>query len=341
MLEYKFNKEVKIGLRKIKNLNKPFIISEIGNNHNQNFAYLKKMVDYSVQNKCEAVKFQLYKAEDLVNSEDKNYKIFKANELNHNWVKKIKDYCLKKKILPFFSLFNHNDVKFLEKYNFFAYKIASSELLNFDLLEAVAKTKKVIFISAGMSDEVDIIQALNFLNEKGAKNVVLLLCYSLYPQSLEKCNLNILDKWRKIFSDMPIGLSDHTKSVYTPSFAVSKGASVIEKHFTLNNNLKGPDHKTSLNPKDFSKMTKLIDLSFTANGSHVKKLDPLEKKFGRRNGIYFKNNISKGSYLTIDKIKIAQPRMGLSPSSIEMVLNRKLNKSAKKNKPINLSYFKN
>ena len=341
MLIYKFNKEVKIGLRKIKNLNKPFIISEIGNNHNQNFVYLKKMIDYSIQNKCEAVKFQLYKAEDLVNKEDKNYKIFKANELNRNWVIQIKKYCSKKKILPFFSLFNHRDVKFLEKYNFFAYKIASSELLNFSLLEEVAKTNKIIFISAGMSDEVDIIQALNFLNKKGAKNIILLLCYSLYPQKIEKCNLNILDRWRKIFSDIPIGFSDHTRSVYTPAFAVSKGASVIEKHFTLNNNFRGPDHKTSLNQKDFLKMTKLINLSFTANGNYLKELDPLERKFGRRNGLYFKNNVSKGSHLTMDNIKIAQPRLGLSPSSIEMVLNRKLNKSAKKNKPINLNYFKN
>ena len=86
MLEYKFNKEIKIGLRKIKNLNKPFVISEIGNNHNQNFAYLKKMVDYSVKNKCEAVKFQLYKAEDLVSKNDRNYNIFKANELRFDSV---------------------------------------------------------------------------------------------------------------------------------------------------------------------------------------------------------------------------------------------------------------
>ena len=339
MLEYKFKKEVAIKSRLIKNFNRPFIISEIGNNHNQKFSYLKKMIDHSIKNRCEAVKFQLYKAEDLVSRDDKNYKIFKSNELNIKWVKKIKDYCTKKKILPFFSIFNHKDVKFLEKYNFFAYKIASSELLNFKLLEEVFKTKKIIFISTGMADDLDIIQALNFLNKKGARKVVLLLCYSLYPQNLEQCNLNLIDKWRKLFNDMPIGLSDHTKSIYTPAFAVSKGACVIEKHFTLNNSLKGPDHKTSLNPKNFSKMTELINLSFIANGSSIKKLDPLEKKFGRRNGLYFKNKISKGSYLTIDEIEIRRPRLGLAPSAIEKVVNRMLIKSAKKNEPINLSYF--
>jgi len=339
MYKFNFNKKFFISGKKIKNFSKPFIIAEIGNNHNQKFDNVKKLIDLAVKFKCDAVKFQLYKADDLVSKNDKNYKLFKSNELKLSWIKKINNYTRKNKILYFFSIFEKRYIKILEKINVPAYKIASSELLNFELLNAIAKTGKPIFISTGMSDPMDIYQSLNFLDRCGAKKIVLMQCSTSYPLKLEEVNLRIIDQYKKFFNNIPVGFSDHTTSIFTPSFAVAKGVSAIEKHFTLSNKMPGVDHSTSLNPENFKKMVDIISLAYKSNGYKTKYLLQDEKKFGRRYGLYFNKNLTKGNILKFKDITYLRPRLGESINSLELVINRKLKKPVKKNTPIKLDYF--
>jgi len=324
------NSKFLINKKIIKNFHRPYIIAEIGSNFDQSFVKAKKYVDIAKKIGADCVKFQLFKASDLMFKQNKSFKIFERNELSLVMLKKIFNYTKKKKIDLICSCFNPKYIDYLEKLNLPAHKVASSELLNIDLLKKVANTKKPIILSSGMANEKDVILAIKLLKRFGAKKIALLQCTSNYPTKLVDINLNVIDTYSKIFNNMPIGLSDHTTSVITPALSISKGACIIEKHLTLNNKGNGPDHFYALNPKKFKEMINLINYSFLCNGIKQKKMHFLEKKNGRKKSLFYNKNLAKNKKIRITDLTTKNDNRGISPRFIENILYKKLRKKVYK-----------
>ncbi len=329
-----FENQFILGKRKIKNYGLPYVIAEIGSNYDQNLKKAIRYVELSKKLGADCVKFQLFKASNFFEENNKNFNLFKKNELPINWLKKISNHCKKKKIDFMCSPFSADLVIHLRKINVTAYKIASSELLNFDLLHEVAKQKKPIFLSTGMASFNDVILSLNYLRKKRVKKLALLQCTSNYPTEIHDLNLNVIDTYKRSFENIPVGLSDHSNSVLAPALAVSKGACVIEKHLTLNKSNLGPDHSYAMDPQSFKIMMKNINVAFVCNGSANKKKHLLEEKFGRKKGIYYKKNLKKGRKISFSLVKVKNFKVGIKANDINKIINKKITKDVKINQPI-------
>ena len=336
---YKFNNQFYLGKHLIKNHNKPYIIAEVGSNFNQSLKLAFKYVDLCKKLGANCIKFQLFKASDLLNKDHNSFNIFLKNELPIPWLKKISDYSKKKKIDFMCSPFSISAVDQLKKINISSFKVASSELLNFNLLQAISKTKKPIILSTGMATLEDVKLSLRYLNKLKVKKIILLQCTSNYPTKSVDLHLNVIETYKSIFNNMPVGFSDHSVSFNSPALAVSKGACVIEKHITLNNKNSGPDHFYALNPKKFSLMIKAINEAHLSNGSFDKTMHFLEKKYGRKKSLYFIKNIHKGKKVKFESFLIKNSNKGISPKNIDLILNKSLKKNVKINQLVKKEDF--
>ena len=333
-------------------MKKTLIIAEAGVNHN---GYLKKcfqLIDIAKKVGADIVKFQTFKAKNLAtkNSPKANYqKKFKKNETQFQMLEKlelseqnhlkIKNYCVKKKIEFLSSGFDIQDLIFLKKLNLKRFKIPSGEITNYMYLKKIATFKKEVILSTGMSTLSEIKNAMNILIKNGLKHnkIKLLHCSSDYPAKESLINLRAIDTMKKKFK-VDIGYSDHTKSTVVPALAVMRGAKIIEKHLTLNNNSIGPDHKSSLNPVDFSKMVDNIRLAELSLGDGLKRPNKDEKKNIKivRKSIVAKKNIMKGQLFTLNNITFKRPGFGLSPMRIKKVLGRKAKRNFKQDQFIKI-----
>jgi sialic acid synthase SpsE len=251
-------KNVKIS-NKVIGAGKPcFIIAEAGINHNGKFRIAKKMVDAAKKAGSDAVKFQIFRAERLVTATAKKasyqeestgkgsqYEMLKKLELTEDEFKNLAAHARKKNIIFLASAFDDESVDFLDGLKVPAFKVPSGEITNFPLLEHIARKRKPIILSTGMSTLKEVAEALSVLGVGGAREIVLLHSVSDYPARLEDVNLRAIDTLKREFN-LPVGFSDHTLGITVPIAAVSLGAAMIEKHFTLDKKLAGPDHKASL-----------------------------------------------------------------------------------------------
>lgn len=338
---FNFKKKFSIAGKKIYNFGEPYIIAEIGSNYDQSLSKIIKYINLSKKLGAHCVKFQLFKASDLLEKNNKNFKIFQQNELPVKWLKKISKFCKKKNIDFLCSPFSIQAVKSLKEIHICAYKIASSEILNFDLLNEIAKQKKPIILSSGMANLEDVILSLNYLKKKKCRKIALLQCTSNYPTDIIDLNLNVINTYKKLFNDIPVGLSDHSSSTISPALAVAKGSCIIEKHLTLNNKNTGPDHSYAMNPKEFRIMIENIKIAQKCNGSFNKKMHLLEKKYGRKKGIYYLKNFKKQHLVTFKDICVKNFKQGIQAKKIELIINRKLLKNVKKNEPVKKGDFFN
>ena len=249
--------------------NKTYIIAEVGINHNGSIVKAKKMIEIAKKSGADAVKFQLTdinlllsKNSPLANYQKKTsntkdqYQLIKKNLLTFDDMSKIKSYCSKKSIDFICSPFDIRSLKFLIKLNVNAIKIPSGEFSNLMLLNELKNYNKKIIISTGMSSSEEIKLIYNYLIKNlmiKKHNLILMHCNSVYPTPLSDVNLNFIKSLIKIYK-CKIGYSDHTTSIIAPSLAVALGATYIEKHFTLNKRLNGPDHFMSLNPSELASM---------------------------------------------------------------------------------------
>lgn len=248
------NKKIKIG----DNL-PTFIIAEIGSNHNQSLKLAYKSIDAAAKAGADAVKFQYldYDKMYLHNPKNKSFKaFFKKIELKKNWIKKLLNYSIKKKIVFFYSSCFKDGIDLAKKLKIKLNKIASPQFCSFpQLMDYSLNSNLITIASTGYSSFKEINDTLK--NIKNKKNLILLHCVSHYPTKVSDINLNDILVLKKKYNCI-IGFSDHTMSTLLPSLAVSKGARVIEKHLTLNRKLKGPDHGFALEPKEFKDMVKNI-----------------------------------------------------------------------------------
>ena len=317
---------------------KPFIIAEIGSNFNQNKSLALQMIDQASKCGADAVKFQLFKAENLYSKSNPLYKIFKKIELNSLWLKDLSSYAKSKKIIFLASAFDIESVDNLEKINIAAYKIASSEITNNELLRYIAAKNKPIIISTGMADNIDIQYAIDICEYSNNSNIALLQCSALYPCSLKDANLNVISQLKNRFNKI-VGFSDHTLDYLAASVAVGIGATIFEKHFTLNKKSEGPDHFYALEPKELKEYIKIIKSAYIAKGSHNKSfLDP-ERMVGRREGLYASQNLKKNDILKNNDFYLARPAIGIDSKFSNSVINSKVKTNIKKNQPIKWKFI--
>jgi N-acetylneuraminate synthase/N,N'-diacetyllegionaminate synthase len=341
---------IRLGNRSVGEEEPCFIIAEIGINHNGDMDIAKKMIDEAIGCGVDAVKFQVFKAEEFVSDLSSNYTyksegkvitepmldMFKRHEFEADEWRGIFEYCKKKKIEFFVTPQNSSDLDFvLSIIDIPAIKVGSDDLTNLELLEYYAKKNKPIIISAGMAYLSEIEDAVNTIQATGNKDLIILHCISSYPADAEEVNLKKILTIKQAF-DVIVGFSDHTVG-YTASIgAVVLGAKVIEKHFTLDKNLPGPDHWFSANPDEMRELVQEIRFIEKALGNSIIKPTPKEmemRKMARRSIIASKE-IKKGDTITRDMISFKRPGTGLPPKFKDYLIGKMAKIEIKKNEQI-------
>lgn len=326
-----------------KKINNCLIIAEAGVNHNGSIEIAKKLVDAAKNTGADAVKFQTFKTENLVTKdakkakyqitnpgEDSQYDMIKKLELSDREFKELVIYAKEKGIIFLSSPFDKESVDLLDKIGIPAFKIASGEITNFPLLKYIAKKQKPVILSTGMSTLGEIEEALNLI-EKYNDNIILMHCLTSYPAKKEDANLNVIKTLEYAFK-RPVGFSDHTQGIEMSVAAVALGSCVIEKHFTIDKNLPGPDHKASLEPQELSEMVKAIRNVEKGLGNGIKKptTEEIEIKKLVRKSIVAKEDIPKGSILTEEMLDVKRPGTGIEPKYLNELIGRELIDDIKK-----------
>jgi N,N'-diacetyllegionaminate synthase len=312
-----------------------FIIAEAGVNHNGNINLAKRLVDVAMQAGADAVKFQTFKAEDVVTgtaekaeyqkkttgAEESQFVMIKRLELKEQDFKELFDYANRKGIIFLSSPFDKRSVDLLDKLGVPAFKIASGEITNLPLIKYIAQKGKPIILSTGMSTMAEIKEALQVISNEGTRDIVLLHCITSYPAEVERSNLKAMRTLRRAFK-LPVGLSDHTIGITVPIAAVALGAAALEKHFTLDKNLPGPDHKASLTPEELNQMIMVVRQVEKAMGNGIKSPTEEEeeiKKVARRS-IVAKIDIPKGAFITEEMLDIKRPGTGVEPKYMNKII---------------------
>lgn len=331
---------------KIKNIkissSKPFIVAEISGNHNGSLALLKKTILAAKRCGVDAVKLQSYQPEDLtlnikrnifkirdVKNKWKNkflYDIYNKAQTPLKWHKNIFDFCKKKKILCFSSPFSEKAVSYLEKLNCPAYKVASLEITNFQLLKRLSKTKKPIIISTGASTIKEISSALSFFKNK--KNVAILKCTVDYPCENKNANINSIKTLKKKFKNIEVGFSDHTQDPVAAIVAINNGASIIEKHFIINKKINSVDNFFSTDEENMKKFVYLCKETPKVLG--LSKVEPTKneiKSLKYRRSIFVTSNILKGQRFSNQNIQLLRPANGTPLKIFDKIFGKKAKKN--------------
>ncbi len=342
---------------KIKNHNlskNPFIVAEIGNNHQGSIKLAMELIKAAKDSGATAVKFQkrfnkeLYTKNfydspyDHVNSYASTYgKHRDFLEFTLNQYKKLMNYAKKIGIIFFATPFDFSSVDFLEKLKVPCYKIASGDLTNIPLQEYIAKKQKPIFLSTGGGTFKDIERAYKNIT-KYNKKLVILHCTASYPAEISDMNLNIITVLKKKYPNNIIGLSDHENGIDAASVAFMLGARVFEKHFTLNRSWKGTDQSFSLEPVGLTKLCRNINRIPKMLGSFDKKFLKSERNpiIKMRKMLVSKNNLNVGHVISLNDIGFKSPGKGLEPHEYLKIINKKLKKKIFKDEKFTLKHFK-
>ncbi|MFH2034127.1 MAG: N-acetylneuraminate synthase [Candidatus Margulisiibacteriota bacterium] len=322
----------------MKKQKKVFIIAEIGVNHNGSLKLAKKLVDRAAACGVDAVKFQTFKADEITSKHaqkaeyqkkdgprgETQYEMLKKLELQDSDFKVLSVYAKKKGLIFLSSPFGIRSVDLLETLNMPIYKIASGEITNFPLLRYIGSKKKPVILSTGMADLKEIKQAIDQIKKAGSKDITLLHCITSYPARDEVLNLKAIQTLKKKFA-LPVGFSDHSQGTVAAAAAVALGAGVIEKHFTLDNFMPGPDHRASLDPQAMTKMVKNIRTIEKALGDG-KKIPSSEEKVIKklaRKSLVASKNIARGEKISLAMVTSKRPQGGISPVYYKKVVGRR------------------
>lgn len=319
------------------NKNKVFIIAEAGVNHNGSMDLAKKLIDAAVDGKVDAVKFQTFIAENVISkfAEKADYQkastghnesqldMVKKLQLSFNDFIELKKYCETKGIMFLSTPFDMPSVDFLSTLKMGLWKIPSGEITNMPYLQKIGSFNEEVIFSTGMSTLADIENAIALLINAGTSknNITVLHCNTEYPTPMSDVNLKAMITIKNAF-DINIGYSDHTLGIEIPIAAVALGATVIEKHFTLDKSLPGPDHKASLEPLELKAMVESIRNIEAALGTGTKIPSESEKKNMTiaRKSIHLVKNVCKGTVLTISDLTIKRPGNGISPMFLNQII---------------------
>lgn len=322
--------------------NKVIIIAEAGVNHNGDINLVKELIDIASYAGADYVKFQAFKAENIVSKntkkaeyqkqntndgDDNQFNMLKRLEFKLEWYETIINYCKQKNIKFLTTPFDFESIDVVDQY-IDIYKIPSGEITNLPYLEKIASKGKNIILSTGMCYLREIEETLNALIQNGVnrKNVTVLHCNTEYPTPIHDTNLNAMNTIKEALK-VNVGYSDHTEGIEVPIAAVAMGAKIIEKHFTIDKSLPGPDHKASLNKEELAAMVKGIRKIEMALGNGIKQPSESEKRniSVMRKSIVAKTKIKKGEIFSIDNICVKRPGNGVSPMQWNKVINTKSN----------------
>ena len=309
-------------------MEKVYIIAEAGDNHNGDFNTALKLVDVAKRAGADCVKFQTFVTEEIISKyaemaeyqkkntgkEESQFEMVKRLELSFDEFRKIKEYCDRVGIQFLSTPFDLKSVDFLNELGVPFFKIPSGEITNYPYLIKIAHTGKPVVMSTGKCEPDEILAAINVLEKNGSGEITLLHCNTEYPTPLKDVNLYAMRTMKKMFGKK-VGYSDHTKGIEVPVAAVALGACVIEKHFTLDKNMPGPDHKASLEPDELGRMVKNIRNIEIALGDGVKRVSESERKniAIARKSIVARRNIQEGEILTEENLAVKRPGTGINP----------------------------
>ena len=350
-----FPESVNIGGRPVGEGHPSYIIAEAGSNHGRDLPTALALVDAAAAAGCDAVKFQTFSgpdiAADFVNEETipgpaarkwggKLLDIYRTWALPDAFHEPLAARAAERSIHFFTSAFSERAVDRLAGLGAPAIKIASFELVHLPLIRHAAASGLPLILSTGMSGLGDIERALSAVHDGGGKQVVLLHCGSSYPLSAASANLDAMATLRRAFR-VPVGYSDHTLGLGIPVAAAALGASVLEKHFTLDRSSDGPDHGFAVEPAELNMMVALMREAEAARGSSRKVRQPEEHGPARRGrrSLFAARALAHGAVLTAEDVKIVRPGIGLEPALLELLLGRRLVQPVKADEPLTWDHF--
>lgn len=329
--------KIKIGNKWLGDGYPALIIAEIGSNHNRNLQTAGKLISVAAAGGADVVKFQTYSADSLYSvytpilSEMKGrtkkgetpHQLIRRIEMPREWHPKLMAICRKNRVLFASTPFDLQAVSELDRLNVPFIKIASYETDDIHLLKAIGKTRRPVIMSTGNSDLATIKYAYEILRRNGAKIIILLHCVSQYPAKLNDINLKAMLTLKKHFKCL-VGFSDHTTNSVSSIGAIALGASVVEKHFTLDKTLKGPDHPFSLEPVEFKKFVKDIRDMESALGDGVKRIQKSELENSRlaRRSLHAACDIPKGTCISSSMLTTKRPGLGIKPRFERKIIGR-------------------
>ena len=345
----KFNKDIQILSKKIGNNEKVFIIAEAGVNHNGDMSLAKCMIDVAAESGADAVKFQTFKADGLIlrdvgkapyqkvttNSAETQYEMLKKLEVTKEQTAELMNYCEKKGILFLSTPFEKTSLDELDDLGVAAFKVAATDLTNIQFLRQVAEKEKPIILSAGMCYLEEVRKALEAIYPIN-KNVILLQCTANYPIEDSEANIKVISTFMNEF-DMLVGYSDHSQGVGASPYAVALGAKVIEKHFTMNREMEGPDHRASVTPCELKQLVSDIRRVEQYLGDGVKMPSCSEQKTRKslQKCLVANNEIVSGEKFTEDNIVAKRTNgVGISALYYDQIIGRISDKSYHRNEII-------
>lgn len=350
-------KNIKIGDKLIGDQHPCYTIAEIGSNFDGSLAKAKRLIDLAIESGADAVKFQSFKAQNLVNDDcfknlkigyqsnwDKSvFEVYKNAEFPLEFHKDIFDYCHSKKIEFFSAPYDKESVDFLDKLGVKVFKIGSGDITWLENIEYIAKKNKPILLATGASDIFQIDRAMKVIKSTGNNQIILMQCVTNYPASFEEVNLKVLPMFREKF-DCLVGYSDHSPGTSVAIGTVAIGGCIIEKHFTDDKSQHGPDHSFAMDPKDFRKMVDDIRHMEKILGKPKKIIYDEEKPqyVSMKRGLKAKIPLTKGSILKREHINILRPcqENTIPADKLNEVLGRTLVTDIEVNKPIKFEYLK-
>lgn len=329
-----------------------YIIAEVGVNHNGNLDIALQLIDAACEIGADCVKFQTFKASQIVTQAspkakyqievtDKNesqFEMLKKLELGFEDYKVLIKRCEQKGIDFLSTPYNKEDVDFLESLNVTGYKIASGQLTELPFLRYVANKQKTMIISTGMANLADVFLAVEAIRQQGNEDIVVLQCTTNYPSRIEDANLLAMSSIKEACK-VRVGYSDHVENNYACFASVALGAEIVEKHLTLDITMEGPDHSSSLDPRQFKELITGIRNIEKALGTGFKTPSQIEtdNSFGMKRSIVVLNDMKAGTIISEDDLGFKRPNNGLSPNMLELVLGKQLAKDVKKDESLQYS----
>jgi len=310
-----------------------YIIAEVGSNHNGSLDRARELIDTAASAGASAAKFQVFSADALYSRYTPEFSYLKGKdvhalirgiEMPREWIPELARYCRDRSIDFLATPFDCDAIDLLEPF-VPAYKIASFEIGDLELIGYAAGKGKPLLLSTGMANLGDIEDALGVIRTEGNDQIVLLHCNSLYPAPAEIVNLKAMVTIQRVFG-CPVGFSDHTLGIHIPLAAVAMGAAAIEKHFTLSRAMEGPDHGFSLEPGELYTMIGFIRDIEKARGTGIKEGSPAEceEMYGKaRRSIHARREIPQGALITRDMLVVKRPGYGIPPKFLDLVVGRK------------------
>lgn len=341
----------------IENFTEPYIIAELGSNHNGDMNLARRMIDIAKERGADCVKFQSWTKETIFSKEvyDKNYfladdyrnredytleQIVEKFSVSEKELIELKEYCDKVKIDFTSTPFSKREVDFLvDILNVSFVKVASMDLNNYPFLEYIAKKNKPIVLSVGLSTLADIDEAVSAIKKAGNNQIILLHCVSIYPPKDDEVNLNNIDMLRNLYQ-CPVGYSDHTLGTTAPILSIAKGACIIEKHFTLDKEMFGWDHKISADPEELEIIVRECKKAYKMLGSYNKIVtESQERKDAFRRSIVAARDIKEGEVIQEEDLDYKRPGTGIEPRYRNFIIGKPAKRNLKYDEIIQMEDF--